>query len=267
MAVLTFVRDFIAFPTAYFSGTDYKDIEEKARNFLYSSARVMIACGIVYALHRTQHTESFRNLTIPTRLFHFDVGRFYFTVEPISLGITLYFVKSAVQLMQTAIPKWKAGVRLSLSELIAGTYLGDMGLRVWKTFVRMLQQAKAFAPAAFFSVSVVPGQFRMDPFSPLMYHAAFNIPESRLGISFFTTIFGIYQLNVYSMERWNLHEASTKIALYGIVHIIFGMGWWYLYEKYNDRLEVTQEKKNTYLYRVANWCAPYIAYVASGARG
>ncbi|HEX2580328.1 MAG TPA: hypothetical protein VHK67_08020 [Rhabdochlamydiaceae bacterium] len=246
MSVLGFVRDMVTFPAVWFTGADYDEAREKARNFIYSTARVAIACGIVWGLFKAQYCEPLREVTVPVALFSARVGKVVFSLEPLSLLINFYLLK-------TAKSKW-----------IAGGYSAAVG--VWQCFMQSMRQWTK-APSGFsavFSVTLQKAALKIDPLTNLMRIAVWKLPETRLGIGLFTTVFGGSQLNVYTIERWNLRDAPTALALKGIVHIAFGLCWIGLYEKYNHRLETTLEKESTYLFRAANWVAPHLAWIATG---
>jgi hypothetical protein len=246
MAVFVFARDMVAFPTAWFTGTDYNEAKDKARAFIYSTTRVVIACGIVWGLYKGQRCEALRKFSVPVALFTARVGRITFSLEPISLLINLYLIK-------TARSRW-----------ITGGYCAAVG--IWQCVVQTMRQWTKEDPSLF-SARIQKAVLNIDPLSHLMRIALWKTPETRLGISIFTTIYGILQLNAYTIERWNLRDAPTELALKGVVHLAFGLCWFAAYENYNSRLENTHAKEATYLYRAANWAAPYLAWLATGQRG
>lgn len=229
------VKDIYAFPAAYYAGADYKEMEGKARDFLHAAFRVAIACGIVWGLYRAQRWDVLRKLTVPVVLCSVKIGRIAFSIEPISMLINAY-------LITTAKSKW-----------IVGTYCAALG--VWQGIVQTFLQWKAEAPPIFFSATLKKAGILIDPMSNLMRIALWKIPESRLGIGFFTAGFGISQLKFYTIERWNYRDAPTDFALKGVLHVLFGLGWLGAYEYYNQG----PEKEKTYLYRAANWLAPHLA--------
>jgi hypothetical protein len=240
------VRDMYAFPAACLAGTEYKEMEEKARDFLHSTARVAIACCLVWGLYKGQRWDVLRKLTVPVALCAVKMGRVSFSIEPISMLINIYLIK-------TARSKW-----------IVGTYCAALG--VWQCIAQTFQQWKSEAPVIFFKASIRQAGILIDPLSNLMRIALWKIPESRLGIGCFTVTYGIRQLNFYTIERWNLRDAPTDHALKGILHILFGLGWIGAYEYYNQSLEKDGAKKETYLYRAANYFAPHLARATAGTK-
>jgi hypothetical protein len=246
MRVLNFAKDMVAFPVTWFAGAEYSEMEEKARQFVHSTAKVMFACSIVWGLYKGQRCEALRKLTIPVSLFTMRLGRFSFSLEPVSLLINLYLIKTAK------------------SKLIVSTYCVAIG--IWQCIAQIFNQWKTKASSVFFSASLHKAGLKIDPLSNLMRIALWKIPESRLGIGCFTAIFGIYQLHVYTSERWNLRDAPTDLALRGILHIVFGLCWLGAYENYNRRLERTKTEKDTYLYKTADWLAPHLAWIATGGQ-
>jgi hypothetical protein len=83
-----------------------------------------------------------------------------------------------------------------------------------------------------------------------------KIPEARLGIGFYTFFFGAYQMYIFTSKRWNLIESPTSLALKGILHITFAIGWLAIYEKYHRDLAKNGREKQTYFYKAAQWMAP-----------
>lgn len=246
MSVFVFARDMAAFPAAWFAGSDYDEVKEKARDFVYSSARVAIACGIIWGLFKGQQCDTLREFKVPVPLFTAKMGRIIFSLEPISLLVNLYLVK-------TARSRWITGVYCAVGA-------------IWQCVAQTLRQWTKESPPVFFSATLQKAALKIDPLSHFMRIALWKLPETRLGIGLFTTIFGIYQLNVYTTERWNLRDAPTDLALKGVLHIIFGLCWFGAYENYNSRLE-KGAKTETYLYRAADWAAPHLAWLATGQRG
>jgi hypothetical protein len=246
MSVFVFARDMVAFPAAWFTGTDYNDAKLKARAFVYSTTRVVIACSIVWGLYKGQHCEALRKFSVPVALFTARIGRIAFSLEPISLLINLYLIK-------TARSRW-----------ITGGYCTAVG--IWQCVVQTMRQWTK-EETSVFSARIQRAALNIDPLSHFMMISLWKMPETRLGISIFTTIFGIYQLNVYTTERWNLRDAPTELALKGVLHIAFGLCWFAAYENYNRWLENHHAKDKTYLHRAANWAAPHLAWLATGQRG
>jgi|GEM_PF-1885641 len=248
MSVLVFAKDLVAFPTAWFSGEEYKDVKEKARDFIYSTSRVVIACGIVWGLYKGQQCEPLRSLAVPVRFFSARVGKIIFSLEPLSLLINLFLIKMA----DSHRSQWIIGGCSGAMEV------GHCALQTMRRWTR--------EESSFFSATMQRVVLKIDLLSHLMWIALWKLPESRLGIGLFTTIFGLYQMNVYTIERWNLRDAPTQWALKGIIHIAFGLYWIGAYERYNDELEKSRDKEATYLYRVATWASPHLAWIATGER-
>ena len=262
LIVFGIVKDIVAFPVTLFTGAEYPKVEEKARSFLYSTARAVIACGIVWALYKAQHSEPIRKFTLPTTLFTIDLSRLSFSLEPISCLIHLYFLRNAFNFIPSAISKWNAGASLTGEEFVNGTYLAEVAIKIWKYLSQVFLQRKMVGPLLFFSASYHWTHLTIDALKHLMGISALKIPETRLGISMFLTGFGSYQLYVYSVERWFYRGAPTNLAFYGLVHVIFGLGWLSLYEKYQG----SQAEKETYLYRATERLAPSLAWVATGGQ-
>ncbi len=246
MSVLVFARDMVAFPAAWFAGSEYQEVKIKARDFLYSTGRVVFACAIVWGIYKGQHCEALRNLTVPVILLTGRAGRIVVSLEPISLLVNLYLVS-------TARSRW-----------ITGGYCALAG--IWQCFAQTLRQWTKEPPSVFFSATLQRAGLSIDPLSNLMRIALWKFPETRLGISLFVTIFGIYQLHAYTIDRWNLLDAPTSLALKGIVHIGFGLCWLGAYENYNRRLE-KGAKTETYLYKAAEWAAPHLSWLVTGQAG
>ncbi len=243
MSVLVFAKDMVAFPAAWIAGSEYKEIKVKARDFLYSTARVAFACSIVWGLYKGQRCEALRKLTVPVVLLTGHAGRIIVSLEPVSLLVNLYLVK-------TASSKW-----------ITGGYCAAVG--IWQCAMQTLRQWTQEPSAVFFSASVQRANLNIDPLSHLMRIALWKLPETRLGISLFTTIFGVYQLSAYTADRWNLLDAPTSLALKGIFHVACGLCWMGAYENDNRMLE-RGAKKDTHLYKAADWIAPHLAWLATG---
>jgi hypothetical protein len=207
---------------------------------------VAIACGIVWGLYKWQRCEALRKFSVPVTLLTARVGRITLSLEPISLLINLYLIK-------TAESRW-----------ITGGYCAAVG--VWQCAMQTMRQWTIEGPSVF-SARVQKAAFKVDPLSYFMNIALWKVPETRLGISIFITIFGIIQLNAYTIERWNLRDAPTELALKGIWHVAIGLCWLALYENYHCGLENNHAREKTYLYRAADWAAPYLAWFATGQRG
>jgi hypothetical protein len=246
MSVFVFAKDMVSFPAAWIAGSEYKEVKIKARNFLYSTARVVIACGIVWGLFKGQHCEPLRKLTVPVPLLTGRAGRLIVSLEPISLLVNLYLVS-------TATSRWDKGVCCAL-------------VGIWQCTMQTLRQWTKEPPAVFFSATLQRARLNIDPLKYLMGITTWKFPETRLGIGLFLTIFGIYQLHAYTIDRWNLVDAPTSLALKGIVHIGFGLGWLGSYERYNRRLE-KEAKTETYLYKAADWAAPHLSWLVTGQAG
>ena len=265
LPALVFARDIIAFPVACFAGENYKEIEEKARRFLYSTARVVFACGVVWALYKMMHNEGIRNLVVPTGLCAIKLGPVVVPLEPISLlslFINLYAVKEAFDSVRKA-PSWKEGVQIGL---IKGATLIGIVTKIWKCIAGIFHQWKSYVPSVFFSVILRRATLKIDPMTLLMTIGALQLPESRLGLSCFLLAHGVNQLYSFNVERWYLREVPTRRAFSGMVHVMMGLGWLMLYQNNNQRLERTQEVKGTYLYRAANWLAPHLAWLVTGGQ-
>ncbi|HEY5235185.1 MAG TPA: hypothetical protein VIJ14_03305, partial [Rhabdochlamydiaceae bacterium] len=134
MSVLVFARDMVAFPTAWLTGADYNEVKGKARDFIYSTARVVFACSIVWGIYKVQLSDPFRKLTVPVILLTAHAGRLTFSLEPISLLVNLYLVK-------TARSRW-----------IVGGYCAAVG--IWQCVVQTLRQWTREAPTVFFSATL-----------------------------------------------------------------------------------------------------------------
>lgn len=265
LPVLVFAKDILAFPVACFSGADYKEIEEKARRFLYSAVRVAIACGVVWALYKMQRTEGIRNLAVPTGLCTINMGPITVPLEPISLlslFINLYVVKEAIDSIRKA-PTWKEGAQIGL---IKGATLIGIVARILKSIAGIFHQGKSHVPSVFFSVLLRRATLKIDPMTLIMTIGALQLPESRLGLGCFLLAHGVNQLYSFNLERWYLREAPTHRAFSGIVHVMMGLGWFVLYQQNNQRLERTKEVKDSYLYRAANWLAPPLAWLVTGGQ-
>ncbi len=245
MTPLMFAKDMVAFPWAWATGTEYKDAEEKAHKFVYATTRVIFTCSVIWGLYRGQQCEALRKLTVPVALFTLKVGRVTLSLEPISLLINLYLIK-------TSQSKWRVG-----------GYCAAVG--VWQCIAQTFKQWTKEAPGIFFSATWQRGGLNIDPLSNLMRIALWKFPETRLGVGICATIFGMYQLNAYTTDRWNLVEAPTSLALKGIVHILFGLCWIAAFDNYNRRLE-KGAKKDTYFCKAADIAAPRLAWLATGQR-
>ena len=274
MSLPGIVRDIVIFPVTWFTGADYREAENKARSFLYAAARVAIACSVVWALYQAQHREIFRRLILPTNLVTIHLGRFSFSLEMLSFLINLYFIqkslnrmpsfgKKIVQRLMDLTPwpysKIESSEPFKAEEIIAGTYLWGIGSRIGKCLSQIFLLRKLEGPWLFFAASYQWSTVTIDILKHMMMIAD-KIPESRLGISFFLTAFGSYQLYFYTMERWDLREVPTSLVFHGLFHVIFGLGWLSLYERDHS----TEAVKETYLYRVATWPAPYLAWLVTG---
>ncbi len=130
MSVLVFARDMVTFPAAWFAGSEYEEVRVKARDFLYSAARVAIACSIVWGLYKGQHCEALRKITVPVILFTGHAGRITVSLEPISLLVNLYLVK-------TAKSRW-----------ITGGYCALVG--IWQCIAQTLRQWTKEPPSVSF---------------------------------------------------------------------------------------------------------------------
>jgi hypothetical protein len=243
MSVLMFAKDLVAFPAAWFAGSEYKEVKVKARDFLYTTARVAFACSIIWGIYKGQHCEALRKLTVPVILLTGRAGRVIVSLEPVSLLVNLYLVR-------TAHSKWIKGGCCALVGIL-------------QCIAQTLRQWTNEPPSVFFSATLQRARLNIDPLTHLMGIATWKFPETRLGIGLFLTIFGIYQLHAYTIDRWNLIDAPTSLALKGIVHIGFGLCWLGAYEHYNRSLE-KGAKKETYLYKAADWAAPHLAWITTG---
>jgi hypothetical protein len=240
---VSFANDIVNFPWALVAGSEHKEVKETARNFLYSAARVAIACSIVWSIFKAQSFEPLRTLTLPVVLLTGHVGRLIVFLEPISLMINFYLVK-------TAKSKWTTGGYCAV-------------VAIWQCIVQTLSHWTKEPPRVFFSAAMKPARINIDPLTHLMNIAVWKVPETRLGIGSFLTIFGVFQLKAYTEDRWNLLDAPTSRALKGITHVGFGLCWLALYDGENKELE-KGAKKNTYLYKAADLIAPKVAWFFTG---
>jgi hypothetical protein len=237
---VSFAADLVSFPGAVFAGSEYKEIKETARDFIYSAARVVFACSIVWGLFKAQQWEPLRKFTLPVVLLTGHAGRLIVSLEPISLLINLCLVA-------TAQSKWKTGGYCAV-------------VAIWQCMVQTLSHWTKEPPTVFFSATVQRAQLNINPLTHLMNIAVWKVPETRLGISLFLTIHGIYQLHAYTMDRWNLFDAPTRYALKGVFHVACGLCWLGAYDNDHRKLE----KKNTYLYKAADLIAPKVAWLVTG---
>lgn len=243
MTPIVFVKDMLAFPAAWVAGSDYKEVKDKARDFVYSTARMVFAGSIIWGIFKAQRCEALRKLTMPVVLLTGHAGRIIVSLEPISLVVNLYLIK-------TASSKW-----------ITAGYCAVVG--IWQCAMQSLRQWTKEPPSVFFSATVQRANINIDPLGHLMRIALWKLPETRLGIGLFATIFGIYQLHSYTAARWDLLDAPTSRALKGVFHVACGLCWWAAYENYNRKLE-SGAKKDTYLYKAADWVAPTLAWFVTG---
>jgi hypothetical protein len=238
MALLVFAKTVFTYPAVFVTGSDQRGAEEKTRDFLYSSARLVLACTIVWGIFKAQHCEPLRKIALSMPILAGHVGRMIVFLEPISLLVNSY-------LITTADSKWKA----------AG-YCAVVGL--WQCIVQSFREWTKEPPEVFFSATVQRAKMNIDPLTHSMNIAVWKVPESRLGVGLFLTIFGVYQLHAYTVDRWNLLDAPTDLALKGICHVGFGLCQLGMYEQYNQKLE-SGAKKETYLYKAADLCTPALA--------
>jgi hypothetical protein len=241
-SLLVFGKDILAFPAAWVAGSDYKEVKDKARDFLYSTARVVFAGSIVWGIYKAQRCEALRKLTMPVILLTGNVGRIIVSLEPISLLINFY-------LITTAKSKW-----------MTGGYCAAVG--IWHSAMQSLRQWTK-EPSVFFSATVQRANLNIDPLGHLMRIALWKLPETRLGIGLFATIFGLFQLHAYTSARWDLLDAPTSRALKGVFHVACGLCWLAAYDNDNRKLE-NGAKKDTYLYKAADWVAPKVAWFVTG---
>ncbi|HUD02139.1 MAG TPA: hypothetical protein VMR37_07410, partial [Rhabdochlamydiaceae bacterium] len=213
---------------------------EKARNFIQSALRVSFACGVIWALYKGQHFESLRKINVPVILLAMKAATVSYSIEPISFLTNVYMIATAK------------------SKLAVGAYVLVLG--IFQCIAQTLGQGKIKEPSRF-SVSLKRVALKFDPFSYLMNFALIKIPEARLGIGLYTVGFGVFQTYVYTTARWNLKESPTDLALKGILHIIFGLGWLGLYERHNRMLEEGDNKKGTLFYKAADRLAPALAWL------
>ena len=271
------VRDIVIFPVAWFTGDDYRDVEDKARNFLYAAARVAIACGVVWALYQAQYQEIFRELTLPTNLVKINLGHFSFSLEMLSFLIHLYLIQKSVNLMSSfgkkiiqkapnlipwAHSKIEPSEPFQFKEIKAGDYQMKIGSRIWKYTRQIFLLRKMEGSWLFFSASYQWSTVTIDILKHMISISTDMIPESRLGISFFLMSFGSYQVYFYTMERWFLRAAPTSLVFHGLFHVFEGLGWLHQYEMGHSSDMV----KETYLYRAATWPAPHLAWLATGGQ-
>ncbi len=229
------VRDFIAFPAAVISGAEPAEVKEKALPFIHSTARIAFTAGIIWALYKGQYSEPLRNVNITAVVGTATIAYVTISLELISFLANIYLIKTA------------------RSKLAVGCYLSI--LMIFQSIAQTYNQWKT-QPPIFFAVSFRHVSMKIDIFSALMNFALVKVPEARLSIGLYTFFFGAYQMYVYTSKRWNLIEAPTNLALKGILHISFAIGWLAIYEKYRRDLAKSGLEKETYLYKAAQWMAP-----------
>jgi hypothetical protein len=240
--MIAVVREMVAFPWAWATGND-KDAQEKAHKFVYTTSRVAFTCAVIWALYKGQQCESLRKITVPVPLFTMKLGRISLSLEPISLLITAYLVK-------TSESKWGAS-----------GYCAVWG--VWQCLAQTFREWTKEPPGVSFSATFHQGGVNIDPYANLMKIALWKVPETRLGIGIFIAIFGVFQLQVYTQYRLQDMEVPTSLALKGIVHVLFGFGW---IKAFGDREVELEEgaKRDTYFYKAADLAAPYLGKLATG---
>jgi hypothetical protein len=242
MAVMIFVRDLAAFPVAWISGESYQEVRTKALNFIRTAIRVGVACGLIYEIYKGQyHYELQRRVVIPV------APRLEMTLAglPVTLAPVTLLINGAL-------------IAVASSNLRIGVYGTWALLQIFNP--KNFQQARPM-----FSAAIIKETLRLDAYTILVNLALNILPEVQLGPGIYWSSFGIFQLAAFTFDRLNnAMDTPTELALKGIVHLMMGFECIGMYEKYNRQLEVTDNKKNTFIYKVADKLSPLLAWVATG---
>lgn len=236
MTLALFAKDLTAFPVAWFSGAEYRDIKVKAHHFLRSTARVAFAGGIIFALYKGRQMGS--KVTIPVLRFSIGLAYVAYTLEPFVLITNLYLIKS--------------------SESILRIFL----YRLWL----LVQVYSSFrSTKVVFAARVRKDSLKVDPYLILANLALNKLPEAQLGIGLYLFMLGIFQLSVFTSARWNMQEAPTHWALKGILHVMIGLDCLGHFEKYSKGLEREEAaRKNTFFDKAAARLEPVATWIATG---
>lgn len=236
MTLALFAKDLTAFPVAWFSGAEYRDMRVKAHHFLRSTARVAFAGGIIFALYKGRQMGN--KVTIPVIRFSIGLARVSYSVEPLALITNVYLILTAQSILRIFVYSlWLVGQVVNSFKLTQ----------------------------TFFSVAIRRDSLKVDPCLILANLALNKVPEAQMGTGLYLLMLGIFQLSAFTSARWNMQQAPTDWALKGILHVMIGLDCLGHFEKYSRGLEREEAaRKNTFFDKAAARLEPVATWIATG---